>query len=110
MSTAVPVSTRTSRPDLTSVRARIVAALAVVLLVVVCALVLVPVASTTAAGPRLDTSAAAEQFVADAHMNACPGGIPTVTCSAASAGWACRWAGGAVEIARTADRAPAMAC
>lgn len=87
-----------------------VAALLVVLLAVASAVLFVPVAPTTAAGSQIVTAAAAEQFVEDTHVKACPGRIPTVTCSATGADWSCRWAGGATQVARTPDPAFAMAC
>lgn len=87
-----------------------VAALLVVLLAVASAVLFVPVAPTTAAGSPLATAAAAEQFVQDAHVEACPGRVPAVACSATGAGWSCRWTGGATQVARTPDPAFAMAC
>lgn len=85
-------------------------ALLTVLLAVAAVVLFVPVAPTSASGAQLDTAAAAEQFVEDAHVRACPGAVPTVACTAASAGWSCRWSGGAAQVARTPDRGAAVAC
>jgi hypothetical protein len=94
----------------TSGRAATVVALFAVLLAVSAVVLFVPVAPTTAAGTQLVTAAAAEQFVEDTHVKACPGQVPAVTCTAAGAGWSCRWTGGATQVARTPDAAFALAC
>jgi hypothetical protein len=94
----------------TSGRAATVVALLAVLLAIAATVLLVPVAPTTAAGTQLVTAAAAEQFVEDAHVEACPGRVPAVTCTAAGAGWSCRWAGGATQVVRTPGASFALAC
>ncbi|WP_022930286.1 hypothetical protein [Patulibacter americanus] len=81
-----------------------------VLLAVSAAVLFVPVAPTTAAGTQLVTAAAAEQFVEDTHVRACPGQVPAVTCAAAGAGWSCRWTGGATQVARTPGASFVLAC
>ena len=91
-------------------RAATVIALLAVLLAVAAAVLLVPVAPTTAAGTQLVTAAAAEQFVEDAHVDACPGRAPAVTCTAAGAGWSCRWTGGATQLVRAPGPAFTLAC
>jgi hypothetical protein len=91
-------------------RAATVAALLTVLLAVAAAVFFVPVAPTTGAGTQLVSAAAAERFVRDAHVEACPGPIPAVTCTAAGAGWSCRWTGGAAQVARTPGAGFALAC
>jgi hypothetical protein len=108
--TAAPGTASRRAGAWTSGRAATVVALVAVLLVVASVALFVPVAPTTAAGTQLVTTAAAEQFVQDTHVKACPGPVPAVACTAADAGWSCRWTGGAAQIARTPSPGFALAC
>jgi hypothetical protein len=102
--------TTSRRSAAASGRLATVVALLGVLLVVAAVVLFVPVAPTTAAGTQLVTETAAEQFVQDAHVQACPGPITAVTCSAVASGWSCRWADGATRVARTPDPGAAVPC